>query len=92
MAEAKWYAIQTYSGHENKVQRLIQRRIDEEQGEPETEKLLHWTPRRKHRPCQGAACSLRRMTRAARCWTRRADHDLRATPPPPSATRTWMPA
>jgi len=33
MAEAKWYAIQTYSGHENKVQRLIQRRIDEEPGE-----------------------------------------------------------
>jgi transcriptional antiterminator NusG len=33
MAEARWYAIQTYSGHENKVQRLIQRRIDEEPGE-----------------------------------------------------------
>jgi transcription termination/antitermination protein NusG len=40
MSEAKWYAIQTYSGHENKVQRLIQRRIDEEVGEPE-EKQLH---------------------------------------------------
>lgn len=39
MAEAKWYAIQTYSGHENKVQRLIQRRIDEETVEPE-EKLI----------------------------------------------------
>lgn len=39
MAEAKWYAIQTYSGHENKVQRLIQRRIDDEPGEPE-EKLV----------------------------------------------------
>ena len=35
MAEAKWYAIQTYSGHENKVQRLVQRRIEEEPGEPE---------------------------------------------------------
>jgi transcriptional antiterminator NusG len=34
MADAKWYAIQSYSGHENKVQRLIQRRIDEEPGEP----------------------------------------------------------
>lgn len=34
MADARWYAIQTYSGHENKVQRLIQRRIDEEPGEP----------------------------------------------------------
>lgn len=39
MAEAKWYAIQSYSGHENKVQRLIQRRIDEEQGEPETKQI-----------------------------------------------------
>jgi len=39
MAEAKWYAIQTYSGHENKVQRLIQRRIDEEQGEPEEKQI-----------------------------------------------------
>lgn len=39
MAEAKWYAIQTYSGHENKVQRLIQRRIDEEQGEPEERQI-----------------------------------------------------
>ncbi len=33
--EARWYAIQTYSGHEKKVQRLIQRKIDEEQGELE---------------------------------------------------------
>ena len=39
MAEAKWYAVQSYSGHENKVQRLIQRRIDEEQGEPETRQI-----------------------------------------------------
>lgn len=39
MADARWYAIQTYSGHENKVQRLIQRRIDEEPGEPE-EKMI----------------------------------------------------
>jgi len=39
MADAKWYAIQSYSGHENKVQRLIQRRIDEEQGEPETRQI-----------------------------------------------------
>ena len=37
--DARWYAIQTYSGHEKKVQRLIQRRIDEEPGEPE-EKLI----------------------------------------------------
>ena len=40
MAEAKWYAIQTYSGHENKVQRLIQRRIDEEPGEAPEEKQV----------------------------------------------------
>jgi transcriptional antiterminator NusG len=39
MTEARWYAIQTYSGHENKVQRLIQRRIDEEQGEPEEKQI-----------------------------------------------------
>lgn len=39
MADAKWYAIQSYSGHENKVQRLIQRRIDEEQGEPESKQI-----------------------------------------------------
>jgi len=39
MSEARWYAIQTYSGHENKVQRLIQRRIDEEQGEPEEKQI-----------------------------------------------------
>jgi transcription termination/antitermination protein NusG len=39
MADARWYAIQTYSGHENKVQRLIQRRIDEETGEPEEKQI-----------------------------------------------------
>ena len=32
MAGTHWYAIQTYSGHENKVQRLIQRRIEEDPG------------------------------------------------------------
>lgn len=40
MAEALWYAIQTYSGHENKVQRLIQQRIDQEPGEsPEVKQI-----------------------------------------------------
>jgi transcriptional antiterminator NusG len=39
MDEAKWYAVQTYSGHENKVQRLIQRRIDEEPGTPEERQI-----------------------------------------------------
>ncbi len=28
--EMRWYAVQTYSGHENKVQKLVQRRIEEE--------------------------------------------------------------
>ena len=35
MTDSKWYAVQTYSGHENKVQRLIQRRIEEESVEGE---------------------------------------------------------
>lgn len=32
MAESTWYAVQSYSGHENKVQKLIQRRIEEQEG------------------------------------------------------------
>ena len=40
MAEALWYAIQSYSGHENKVQRLIQQRIDMEPGETPEEKEI----------------------------------------------------
>lgn len=32
-AEARWYAVQSYSGHEKKVQRLVQLKIDEEPGE-----------------------------------------------------------
>jgi transcriptional antiterminator NusG len=40
MADARWYAIQTYSGHENKVQKLIQHRIDEEPGETPEEKEI----------------------------------------------------
>jgi transcriptional antiterminator NusG len=36
----RWYAIQTYSGHENKVQKLIQRKIDEEPGDdPEAKEI-----------------------------------------------------
>lgn len=38
MSEKRWYAIQTYSGHENKVQKLIQRKIDDEAGETPEEK------------------------------------------------------
>ncbi len=30
MSDKRWYAVQTYSGHENKVQKLIQRRVEEE--------------------------------------------------------------
>ena len=38
MAGTEWYAIQTYSGHEKKVQRLIELRIEEELGtEPDHE-------------------------------------------------------
>jgi transcription termination/antitermination protein NusG len=33
MAETRWYAIQTYSGHENKVQKLIQLKIEDEPGD-----------------------------------------------------------
>lgn len=40
MAEAKWYAVQSYSGHENKVQRLIERKIEEESGESPEEKEI----------------------------------------------------
>jgi transcriptional antiterminator NusG len=39
MSETHWYAIQTYSGHENKVQKLIQHRIEEEPGPPEEREL-----------------------------------------------------
>lgn len=40
MADTRWYAVQTYSGHENKVQKLILRRIEEEpEGEGEGELL-----------------------------------------------------
>jgi len=40
MAEALWYAIQSYSGHENKVQRLIQQRIAMEPGETPEDKEI----------------------------------------------------
>ena len=39
MSDTRWYAIQTYSGHENKVQKLIQRKIEEEQGAPEAKEI-----------------------------------------------------
>ena len=35
-----WYAIQTYSGHENKVQKLILRKIEDEPGETPEEKEI----------------------------------------------------
>jgi transcriptional antiterminator NusG len=39
MTQTRWYAIQTYSGHENKVQKLIQRKIEEEAGAPEEKEI-----------------------------------------------------
>lgn len=38
--EVRWYAIQTYSGHENKVKKLIDHRIAEEPGELPEEKEI----------------------------------------------------
>ena len=38
-ADTRWYAIQTYSGHENKVQKLIQRRIEEQDGSAEEKEI-----------------------------------------------------
>ena len=38
--DSRWYAVQTYSGHENKVQRLIQLKIDEGQDEGELLEVL----------------------------------------------------
>jgi len=38
MEDIRWYAIQTYSGHENKVLKLIERKIAEEPGEEPEEK------------------------------------------------------
>jgi transcription termination/antitermination protein NusG len=38
--EARWYAIQTYSGHENKVKKLIEHRIAEESGEAAEDKEI----------------------------------------------------
>ncbi len=41
MIHSTWYAVQSYSGHENKVQRLIQRKIDEqEEDEDEIREVL----------------------------------------------------
>jgi transcriptional antiterminator NusG len=38
--DARWYAIQTYAGHENKVRTLIVRKIEEERGESVEEKEI----------------------------------------------------
>ena len=38
--EKRWFAIQSYSGHENQVQRLIQRKIEDEPGETADEKEI----------------------------------------------------
>lgn len=39
-AARRWYAIQTYSGHENKVQKLITRKIEDEPGETPEDKQI----------------------------------------------------
>lgn len=39
MADTRWYAVQTYSGHENKVQKLIQRLVEDEATEDEAQIL-----------------------------------------------------
>jgi transcriptional antiterminator NusG len=39
-AAKRWYAIQTYSGHENKVQKLINRKIEDEPGETLEDKQI----------------------------------------------------
>ncbi len=38
-ADTRWYAIQTYSGHENKVQRLVERRIEDEPDEEDLREI-----------------------------------------------------
>jgi transcriptional antiterminator NusG len=38
--EPRWYAVQTYSGHEKKVKKLIDIRIGEEEGEAPEEKEI----------------------------------------------------
>ena len=38
--EPRWYALQTYSGHENKVKTLLERKIEEMDGETPEEKLI----------------------------------------------------
>ena len=40
MEDIRWFAIQTYSGHENKVLKLIERKIEEEPGEEPEEKEI----------------------------------------------------
>jgi transcriptional antiterminator NusG len=40
MSDKRWYAVQTYSGHENKVQRLLDKKIADEPGETPEEKQI----------------------------------------------------
>lgn len=40
MVDTRWYAVQTYSGHENKVKKLIDHRIGEESGEEPEDKEI----------------------------------------------------
>jgi len=38
--QARWYAVQTYAGHENKVRTLVLNRIEEEEGDSIEEKEI----------------------------------------------------
>ncbi len=40
MIERKWYAVQTYSSRENKVERLIRQRIEEQEVDPEDREVF----------------------------------------------------
>ncbi len=39
MSDARWYAVQTYSGHENKVQKLLQLKIADQPDPEETREI-----------------------------------------------------
>ena len=40
MQDVQWYALQTYSGHENKVKTLLERKIAEMPGDEPEEKAI----------------------------------------------------
>ena len=38
--EFRWYALQTYSGHENKVKTLLEQKVEEYEGEPPIKEVI----------------------------------------------------